>query len=49
MTYRGDISNPKKDKYNLAYYMKLADELIVNGAHVLCIKVSLRAAAGFVL
>ncbi len=35
----GDISNPKKLKYNLAYYTKLADELIVNGAHVLCIKV----------
>ncbi len=35
----GDISNPKKQKYNLSYYTKLADELIVNGAHVLCIKV----------
>jgi hypothetical protein len=35
----GDISNQKKHKYNLAYYTKLADELIVNGAHVLCIKV----------
>jgi pyruvate carboxylase len=39
LIFSGDISNPKKDKYNLAYYTKLADELIVNGAHVLCIKV----------
>ena len=36
----GDITNPAKTKYNLAYYVKLADELIRNGAHVLCIKVS---------
>ena len=37
--FKGDISNPKKTKYNLSYYTKLADELIRNGAHVLCIKV----------
>ena len=35
----GDISNPEKTKYSLAYYLNLADELITNGAHVLCIKV----------
>jgi len=38
ISYTGDISNPKKTKYNLSYYTKLADELIRNGAHVLCIK-----------
>ena len=37
--YLGDISNPEKTKYSLAYYLNLADELITNGAHVLCIKV----------
>jgi len=38
ISYTGDISNPKKTKYDLAYYVKLADELIKNGTHVLCIK-----------
>jgi len=38
ISYTGDITNPAKTKYNLGYYVKLADELIKNGAHVLCIK-----------
>jgi len=38
ISYTGDISNPEKTKYSLAYYLNLADELITNGAHVLCIK-----------
>lgn len=38
ISYTGDISDPTRTKYNLPYYMNLADELITNGAHVLCIK-----------
>merc|ERR1719433_1208235 len=38
ISYTGDISDPSKTKYSLAYYLKLADELIRSGAHVLCIK-----------
>lgn len=37
--YTGDVSNPKLDtKYDLDYYMKLADELVTMGTHILCIK-----------
>ena len=39
ISYTGDISDPRKSKYTLDYYLKLADELIRSGAHVLCIKV----------
>jgi len=38
ISYTGDISDPSKSKYTLDYYLKLADELIRSGAHVLCIK-----------
>merc|ERR1719244_103844 len=38
ISYTGDISNPNKTKYTLDYYVKLADDLIRSGAHVLCIK-----------
>jgi len=38
ISYTGDITDPSKTKYTLAYYQKLADELISSGAHVLCIK-----------
>ena len=38
ISYTGDISDPGKTKYTLGYYLKLADELIRSGAHVLCIK-----------
>ena len=38
IAYSGDISDPKKTKYSLEYYMKLADELIKTGIHILCIK-----------
>lgn len=38
ISYSGDVSDPKKTKYNLQYYMKLADQLIKAGTHVLCIK-----------
>lgn len=38
MSYSGDISNPAKTKYTLDYYMKLADELVKGGTHILGIK-----------
>ena len=42
ISYTGDVSNPERSpKYNLAYYLKLADELVAAGTHILCIKVSL--------
>src|SRR5579862_6716789 len=36
--YTGDILDPKRDKYPLQYYVRLAKELESMGAHVLCIK-----------
>ncbi len=36
--YTGDILDPKRDKYSLTYYIKLAKELEKMGAHTLCIK-----------
>jgi len=38
ISYTGDVSNPKKTKYNLDYYVKLADELVKAGTHILAIK-----------
>ncbi|KAF5284585.1 hypothetical protein FQR65_LT02411 [Abscondita terminalis] len=38
ISYSGDVSNPKKTKYDLKYYLKLADELVKAGTHVLAIK-----------
>ncbi|HEY6007473.1 MAG TPA: pyruvate carboxylase, partial [Geobacteraceae bacterium] len=36
--YTGDITNPKRDKYPLDYYVSLAKELEQMGAHILAIK-----------
>ncbi|MBS1874131.1 MAG: pyruvate carboxylase [Acidobacteria bacterium] len=36
--YTGDILDPKRDKYSLQYYVRLAKELEKMGAHVLAIK-----------
>jgi len=36
--YTGDILDPKRDKYSLGYYVRLAKELEKMGAHVLGIK-----------
>jgi len=36
--YTGDILNPKRTKYSLQYYVKLAKELVSMGTHVLGIK-----------
>ncbi|XP_030561524.1 pyruvate carboxylase, mitochondrial-like [Drosophila novamexicana] len=38
ISYSGDVSDPKKTKYDLKYYTNLADELVKAGTHVLCIK-----------
>lgn len=36
--YTGDLFDKKRDKYNLAYYVKMAKELEKGGAHILAIK-----------
>ncbi len=36
--YTGDILDPKRDKYTLDYYVKMAKELERRGAHILAIK-----------
>ena len=38
MCYTGDVSDPKRDKYTLKYYVDLAKELEKRGAHTLCVK-----------
>ncbi len=36
--YTGDIMDPKRTKYSLEYYLKLAKQIEDAGAHILCIK-----------
>lgn len=36
--YTGDILNPKRTKYSLNYYVKMAKELVKMGTHILAIK-----------
>uniref|UniRef100_A0A7E4VIE7 Pyruvate carboxylase n=1 Tax=Panagrellus redivivus TaxID=6233 RepID=A0A7E4VIE7_PANRE len=38
ISYTGDVSDPSRKKYDLKYYMNLADELVKAGTHVLAIK-----------
>lgn len=38
MSYTGNVADPTKGKYNLEYYMKLADELVDMGVHSLAVK-----------
>jgi pyruvate carboxylase len=38
ISYTGDVSDPKRTKYNLDYYVNLSDKLVSAGTHVLCIK-----------
>lgn len=38
LCYTGNILDPKRDKYDLEYYVRLAKELEKMGAHMLCIK-----------
>ncbi|AOW92351.1 pyruvate carboxylase [Rhodococcus sp. WMMA185] len=38
MSYTGDLSNPKEDVYTLDYYLRLAEEIVEAGAHIIAIK-----------
>ncbi|MBY6366821.1 pyruvate carboxylase [Rhodococcoides corynebacterioides] len=38
MSYTGDLSNPNEDLYTLDYYLRLAEQIVDAGAHVLAIK-----------
>ncbi|ANW64237.1 pyruvate carboxylase [Mycobacterium sp. djl-10] len=38
MSYTGDLSNPAEDLYTLDYYLRLAEQIVSAGAHVLAIK-----------
>jgi pyruvate carboxylase len=38
MAYAGDLSDPAEDLYTLDYYLKLAEQIVESGAHVLAIK-----------
>ncbi|MCV7114519.1 pyruvate carboxylase [Mycolicibacterium setense] len=38
MSYTGDLSNPGENLYTLDYYLKLAEQIVDAGAHVLAIK-----------
>ena len=38
LCYTGDLSDPSRTKYDLAYYVKLAADLEARGAHILAIK-----------
>jgi pyruvate carboxylase len=38
LCYTGDILDPKRTKYTLDYYLRLAKDLENAGAHILCIK-----------
>jgi pyruvate carboxylase len=38
MCYTGDLSDPAENLYTLDYYLKLAEQIVDAGAHVLAIK-----------
>jgi pyruvate carboxylase len=38
MCYTGDMLSPDEDLYTLDYYLKLADDMVAAGAHILAIK-----------
>ena len=38
LCYTGDLSDPAEDLYTLDYYLRLAEEIVAAGAHVLAIK-----------
>src|SRR5918998_712529 len=38
ISYTGDLSNPDEELYTPDYYLRLAEELVEAGSHVLCIK-----------
>ncbi len=38
LCYSGNLGSPDEKLYTLDYYLRIAEELISNGAHVLCLK-----------
>ncbi|MGW1996853.1 pyruvate carboxylase [Embleya sp. NPDC001921] len=38
LCYTGDLSNPAEQLYTLDYYLRLAEQLVEAGVHVLCVK-----------
>ncbi|MBS9534235.1 pyruvate carboxylase [Mycobacterium sp. M1] len=38
MCYTGDLTNPAEDLYTLDYYLRLAEQIVDAGAHVLAVK-----------
>jgi pyruvate carboxylase len=38
MSYTGDLSDPAEDLYTLDYWLRLAEQIVESGAHVLAIK-----------
>ncbi|KAJ3365721.1 pyruvate carboxylase [Kappamyces sp. JEL0680] len=38
ISYTGDVSDPKRQHYNLDYYLQLTDKLVAAGIHILAIK-----------
>ncbi|XP_053225857.1 pyruvate carboxylase, mitochondrial [Podarcis raffonei] len=38
ISYTGDVADPSRTKYNLDYYVNLAEELVKAGTHILAIK-----------
>lgn len=38
LCYTGDLSNPDEKLYTLDYYLRIAEQLVDAGAHVLCVK-----------
>ncbi|OBI88829.1 pyruvate carboxylase [Mycobacterium asiaticum] len=38
MSYTGDLSDPAETLYTLDYYLKLAEQIVMAGAHVLAVK-----------
>ncbi|MBP1325572.1 pyruvate carboxylase [Leucobacter exalbidus] len=38
MAYTGNLASPAENKYTLDYYLRLADEIVAAGAHVIAIK-----------
>ncbi|MQY18453.1 pyruvate carboxylase [Nocardia macrotermitis] len=38
LSYTGDLSDPNEDLYTLDYYLKLAEQIVAAGAHIIAIK-----------
>ncbi|MGB3301646.1 MAG: pyruvate carboxylase, partial [Gordonia sp. (in: high G+C Gram-positive bacteria)] len=38
MSYTGDLANPNEEVYTLDYYLRLAEQIVESGAHILAIK-----------